>query len=49
MGIELILAVGPQIAIAKIMADFDLAVAKVDCQTAKFNSLPNFLATVNYS
>ena len=63
---ELNLAVGPQIAIAKILADlnlavrygiatciickyeilahFNLAVAKVDHQTAKFNSQPNFPA-----
>ena len=31
-----------------ILADFNLAVAMVDCQTAKFNSLPNFLAKWYY-
>ena len=36
--------VGSQIAIVKILADFNLAVAKADCQTAKFNSPQNFLA-----
>ena len=55
--------VGPQIAIAKILAelnltyiykyeilaDFNLAVAKRDCQTTKFNSLPNFLAIRYYA
>ena len=34
--------VGSQMAIAKILVDFNLAVAKADCQTAKFNSPPNF-------
>ena len=28
----------------EILADFNLAVAKADCQTAKFNSSPNFPA-----
>ena len=28
----------------EILADFNLAVAKVEHQTAKFNSPPNFLA-----
>ena len=28
----------------EILVDVNLAVAKIDCQTAKFNSLPNFPA-----
>ena len=28
----------------KILADFNLVVAQANCQTAKFNSLPNFPA-----
>ena len=34
-------------AIAKILADFNLAVVEVDLQTAKFNSPPNFPAIRN--
>ena len=28
----------------EMLADFNLAITKIDRQTAKFNSLPNFLA-----
>ena len=28
-----------------LLADFNLVVAQADCQTTKFNSPPNFLAT----
>ena len=28
----------------KTLADFNLAVEKIDCQTTQFNSLPNFPA-----
>ena len=54
------MAVDPKIAIARILADFNLAVRyriaiciyaimkfgsyNIDCQTTKFNFLPNFLA-----
>ena len=56
---ELNLVVGSQMAIVKVLADFNLVVrygiairiyasnlvvVEVDCQTTKFNSLPNFPA-----
>ena len=41
---ELSLAVGPQIANAKTLADFNLAVAKTDRQTTKFSFPSNFPA-----
>ena len=42
--LELNLAVEPKITITTALVDFNLVVAQTDCQTDKFNSLPNFLA-----
>ena len=33
------MAVGPQTAIAKILADLSLEVTKIDCQIAKFSAI----------
>ena len=45
---QLNLAVEPKITITTVLVDFNVVVAHAHCQTAKFNSMPNFPA-IQYS